>query len=46
MYFADQEKVGDTTVLSFDWEHNLANYGIVDCTVGGKRVRFSGNRCI
>ena len=25
MYFADQEKVGDTTVLSFDWEHNLAN---------------------
>ncbi|MGN0509451.1 MAG: leucine-rich repeat protein, partial [Ruminococcus sp.] len=25
MYFADQEKVGDTTVLSFDWENNLAN---------------------
>ena len=27
MYFADQEKVGDTTVLSFDWENNLANAG-------------------
>lgn len=25
MYFADQEKVGDTTVLTFDWENNLAN---------------------
>ena len=27
MYFADQEKVGDTTVLSFDWDNNLANAG-------------------
>ncbi|MGN0462907.1 MAG: leucine-rich repeat protein [Ruminococcus sp.] len=25
MYFADREKVGDTTVLSFDWDNNLAN---------------------
>ncbi|MGN0453206.1 MAG: leucine-rich repeat protein, partial [Ruminococcus sp.] len=25
MYFADQEKVGDTTVLSFDWNNNLVN---------------------
>ncbi|MGN0490192.1 leucine-rich repeat protein [Ruminococcus sp.] len=25
MYFADQEKVGDTTVLTFDWENNFAN---------------------
>ena len=27
MYFANQEKVGDTTVLTFDWENNLANAG-------------------
>ncbi len=25
MYFADREKVGDTTVLTFDWDNNLVN---------------------
>ncbi|MGN1130457.1 MAG: leucine-rich repeat protein [Ruminococcus sp.] len=50
MYFADQEKVGDTTVLTFDWENNLANasYNFGDETLfptfkSGYTVTFNPN---
>ena len=50
MYFADQEKLGDKTVLSFDWDNNLAkaSYNFGDETLfptfkSGYTVTFNPN---